>query len=394
MYHLTEKQIDYIFNDIGARGVEMKSLQLNLLDHICCIIEQNLEETGDFESFYQKTIKTFYKDALWELEEETIFLLTFKNYYHMKKIMIVSGAFAAFAMTFGIFFKFMHWPGASILLVLGIITSSLIFLPLLFTIKAKEQESTKEKLILGLGTLSGILMSLSILFKVMHWPLANNLGIISLIILGLVFLPIYFFTGIRHPEKKVNTMTTSILVIMVCGLWLTLMRTPSASRIINIRDTSIFVTNEQIVKNEKKLLEKSRQKDILLSSNTLLSQNITNTCQELKNYIIETETGQKVIDEDFESKSVLLIEQNNINPFTDPAAKAKVNELLGMIDKYNSLLKEQNVSGLKKIPTRNSFVEYLRTGNTIALSLMSLLNELTQVQMFVLQNERELLAMK
>jgi len=143
MYHLTEKQIDYIFNDIGARGVEMKSLQLNLLDHICCIIEQNLEETGDFESFYQKTIKTFYKDALWELEEETIFLLTFKNYYHMKKIMIVSGAFAAFAMTFGIFFKFMHWPGASILLVLGIITSSLIFLPLLFTIKAKEQESTK-----------------------------------------------------------------------------------------------------------------------------------------------------------------------------------------------------------------------------------------------------------
>jgi len=394
MYHLTAKQIDYIFNDIGARGVEMKSLQLNLLDHICCIIEQNLEETGDFESFYQKTIKTFYKDALWELEEETIFLLTFKNYYHMKKIMIVSGAFAAFAMTFGIFFKFMHWPGASILLVLGIITSSLIFLPLLFTIKAKEQESTKEKLILGLGTLSGILMSLSILFKVMHWPLANNLGIISLIILGLVFLPIYFFTGIRHPEKKVNTMTTSILVIMVCGLWLTLMRTPSASRIINIRDTSIFVTNEQIVKNEKKLLEKSRQKDILLSSNTLLSQNITNTCQELKNYIIETETGQKVIDEDFESKSVLLIEQNNINPFTDPAAKAKVNELLGMIDKYNSLLKEQNVSGLKKIPTRNSFVEYLRTGNTIALSLMSLLNELTQVQMFVLQNERELLAMK
>ena len=69
MYQLSDKQIDHILNDIGARGVEMESLQQNLLDHICCIIEQDLEEKGDFESFYQKTIKTFYKDALWEIEE-------------------------------------------------------------------------------------------------------------------------------------------------------------------------------------------------------------------------------------------------------------------------------------------------------------------------------------
>lgn len=64
MYQLSDKQIDHILNDIGARGVEMESLQQNLLDHICCIIENNLEENGDFESFYKKTIQTFYKDAL------------------------------------------------------------------------------------------------------------------------------------------------------------------------------------------------------------------------------------------------------------------------------------------------------------------------------------------
>ena len=130
MYHISDQQIDYILNDISARGVEMESLQQNLLDHICCIIENNLEENGDFESFYQKTIETFYKDQLWEIEEETLQLLTFKNYYTMKKVMIVSGTFSAAAMILGILFKFLHWPGAAALIILGIGASSLIFLPL------------------------------------------------------------------------------------------------------------------------------------------------------------------------------------------------------------------------------------------------------------------------
>ena len=91
MYQLSDEQIDYIFNDISARGVEMESLQQNLVDHICCIIERDLEENGDFGSFYEKTIKTFYKDALWEIEEETLQLLIFKNYYTIFQAQIQPG---------------------------------------------------------------------------------------------------------------------------------------------------------------------------------------------------------------------------------------------------------------------------------------------------------------
>ena len=135
MYCINDRQIDYILSDIRARGVEMEDLQYNLLDHICCLIEQNLEENGDFEGFYKKTIPKFYKHELWEIEEETITLLTFKNYYTMKKIMLLSGTISAALLSVGILFKFMHWPGASIMLVLGIGLASLLFLPLLFTLK-------------------------------------------------------------------------------------------------------------------------------------------------------------------------------------------------------------------------------------------------------------------
>ncbi len=254
MYRISEQQIDFILNDISARGVEMESLQQNLLDHICCIIEHDLEENGDFESFYQKTVKTFYKDALWEIEEETLQLLTFKNYYTMKKTMIVSGTFSAAAMSLGIFFKFMHWPGASALIILGIAVSSLIFIPLLFTLRVKEKQNIKDKLILGIGTFAGILISLAILFKVMHWPGANLMGTVFVALMVLVYIPVYFFSGIKNPESKINTIVSTIIMIMGCGLFLTLVNSRPY-----IQDNANEVTNQDLQESYAAMSEQTRQ---------------------------------------------------------------------------------------------------------------------------------------
>ncbi len=89
MYRVSDEQIEFILNDIKHRGVEMEDLQLNLLDHICCILEQELTEKEDFETTYQRTIKQFFKHELWEIEEETIFLLKYKNYYKMKRLLYI-----------------------------------------------------------------------------------------------------------------------------------------------------------------------------------------------------------------------------------------------------------------------------------------------------------------
>ena len=43
MYCITEQQIEYILNDIRRNGIETEDLQLNLLDHICCMAEHNLK---------------------------------------------------------------------------------------------------------------------------------------------------------------------------------------------------------------------------------------------------------------------------------------------------------------------------------------------------------------
>jgi hypothetical protein len=244
MYQLNDKQIEFIAADIKKRGIEMEDLHNNILDHVCCMIENNLEENGDFEKFYSNSIVKFYKNELWELEEETISLLIFKNYYTMKKVMLVSGFISSFFVMTGILFKFMHWPGAAAMLILGIGSSSLIFLPLLIVLKVKESVELKNKLIVLAGMTSAIFLSLGILFKIMHWPGANTLGIAAIVSLIGLFLPIYFTTGVRNPETKTNTIVISLITLLGAGLFLALVNTRPSATIAK----KSFYSNQQMQK--------------------------------------------------------------------------------------------------------------------------------------------------
>lgn len=218
MYKISESQIDYILDDIRARGIEMEDLQYNLLDHVCCIIEQNLKEGESFEDFYLKTIRRFYRKALWEIEEETLTLLTFKHYYAMKKVMIWSGIIGTSILLIGNVFKFLHWPGANASIIFGIGILALFFLPLMFTLKVKEKSEIRDKLILVLGMVISFMVCMSFLFKLMHWPGANILGTSSIIGIIFVFAPIYLITGIRNPANKINTIVTTILLVGGAGM--------------------------------------------------------------------------------------------------------------------------------------------------------------------------------
>lgn len=217
MYQLSEAQVLFILNDISARGIETDSLQQNLLDHICCIIEQELEENGDFESFYLTVVQQFYHKELREIEEETALLLTFKNYYTMKKVMMFSGAATVMSFIVGSMFKIMHWPGANFLLILGFAGISLLFLPLLFILKIRELPAVRDRFILGLGIFTGSMYFLSMLFHLQHWPGARIMWLSNLVISFFIFLPQYFFSGIRRPETRVNTIVSSIILMAVIG---------------------------------------------------------------------------------------------------------------------------------------------------------------------------------
>ena len=81
MATLTDDQIDYILADIQAHGIRLQGLQDNLVDHICILVEEKLAAGEEFERSYAGIIPMFYKQELYELEEEALFLESLKGPY-------------------------------------------------------------------------------------------------------------------------------------------------------------------------------------------------------------------------------------------------------------------------------------------------------------------------
>ena len=222
MIVLNEEQVQYILRDLESKGIDMEELRFSLLDHICCVLEEELDDHGQFRSHYEKVLPRFFKRQLSEIQEETELLIRFKHYYAMKRTMIISAGITAFSFITGALFKIMHWPGASVMILLSIVTLCFVFLPILFLFKTKETNSTREKITLGVATIFGITISLATLFKIMHWPGANLMWLSSLGFLFFIFLPLFFFSGIRKPETKLNTIISSVLILVAIGLLFTL----------------------------------------------------------------------------------------------------------------------------------------------------------------------------
>ena len=382
MYRISDTQIDYILNDIGARGVEMESLQQNLLDHVCCIIENNLEENGDFESFYQKTIKTFYKDELWEIEEETLLLLTYKNYYIMKKTMIISGITAAATFIVGSFFKIMHWPGASFFILIGMVTSSLIFLPLFFLFKKNETTESKNKLILAIGTINGILFCVSSLFKIMHWPGAHALWLLTIGMMMFLFIPLFFFNGIKKEETKTNTIATTIILIIVAGFFFAL-TSLRASKQVYFAKMYSHLQNEELIARMQLLKQDTITQDPEIR---LLSDEIKTACTKIKSLIITSELGQNSIPKDFEEKNLFFSENGLSDEFKpDREGYILLMNLNKKINQYNILVSKSN----HQLPIGNIIDKMIKI--TIwQQSNYNMLEALSQIELFVLQNDKGL----
>jgi len=216
MYNVTDEQVDFILNDIKAHGVILEDLQDNLLDHMCCIIEEELTEGGDFYKFYESILPRFFKRELKEIQEETDNLLTFKHYYAMKKILNISGISSAILTLVGATLKTFHLPGAGIMIVLGGFIFSLLFLPLMIALKFKDEEKKVDKWVLSFGFLIAISASAGTLLKVMHWPGANILMLGGITSFVFVYIPLYFFTRVKRPELRFNT-TVNAVLMMACG---------------------------------------------------------------------------------------------------------------------------------------------------------------------------------
>lgn len=378
MYRLTDEQIGFIADEIARRGIFRDDLLHNILDHVCCMLEEELRDETEFKSCYELIIRKFYKDRLSELEEETDFLLTYKNYYTMKKVMIYSGVFATLMMGTGIISKFLHLPGAAAEIVLGTFAFCFVFLPLMLTLRIREKSTVKDKILITLAVCTGILISLAIVFKIMWWPGANMMGLSAVAVLVLLFLPVYLVTGLRNPDTKVNTIVSSVLIVIGSGLFLSLARTPRATQLHHVQETGSYVRSEQILQRELKQLSHTA------GTHMDASASILQQCESLKSSILLSETGFASIGSDYAEKEA-LISDRTLKIFLSDNEKAvtQLESLKKAVTEYNSNL---NAAQLP-VPVNATLLDNRN------VRIVTALNDLVQIEMTLLQNKREQIAM-
>lgn len=209
---LSDKELDTLHDVIVDSGVSYESLQNDLIDHLACIIEAEIEKGLKFKDALQHALAIFSPDELKNTNESTIYLLTLKS-KKMKKTTGIIGIAAAIAVLTGTFFKVMHWPGASILLVIGLIAAAVIVLPMMANLSIQKSDLTIKKAAILSAYAAGIMLTLSGLFKIQHWPLANVLNGLGFATLCLVFAPLYLIGAYRLAENRLFATSKALLII-------------------------------------------------------------------------------------------------------------------------------------------------------------------------------------
>lgn len=132
----------------------------------------------------------------------------------MRQTSYITGIIVVLAISMGAIFKVMHWPGGAYLLTLGVVLFVLMFLPMIL---ASLLKSTTDKLLKKVYLLAVISLCLSftaMLFKIMHWPGTGYLIIFGILSPFLLFLPAYIY---YHTKRKLESTVEffSILLFMI-----------------------------------------------------------------------------------------------------------------------------------------------------------------------------------
>jgi hypothetical protein len=193
MVQLNDEEVNRIAIQIGE--LQNTGLQTDLLDHFCCAVEARMAQGFSFDDSLKDAWEQISPNGIREIEEELFLMFHSKHYLFMKRMLYVSGFVSSFSLTLHFLFKVVHWPGATELLIVGNVFLLFGVIPSLFLMSLRNRPTLKgvDKFRLMAGITSTFLFTVGMLFKVMHWPGANMLLVIGLVLFAALFLPVFFY---------------------------------------------------------------------------------------------------------------------------------------------------------------------------------------------------------
>ncbi len=242
---IIDDNYERIKNDLVSRGLTCERLIDDLLDHVCCMVEENMDDGNDFESSYHQVLDSIGEKRLPEIQHQTLLNLD-KKFQRMKNFTYLFGLTSAILTILGSFFKRMHWPGAGIMITVGLVLIVLVFLPLYFTTSYREQTGKKNPVYAIVGYLTMALLLAGAAFKIQHWPGAGWLIYASIGFLLIGFVPLYVVNVFQKSGKEKATLP--YIVMLLVGIACVMLMSN-----INMSKDLLDIYMEEALANEQQL---------------------------------------------------------------------------------------------------------------------------------------------
>ena len=240
---LSLDQLRLVEHDVQIEGITYSHLEYDLLDHVCCDIEDRMQKGISFDDAYKAVKLDVGTQGLRRVQEETLLLIN-KNYRMMKKSMKTLGTIALAGVSIAAIAKIMHWPGASLLILLSTFVVSTIFFPAALYVWYKEVFLKKHGFIVILTFFAGFTFMYGTLFKLMHWPFSSLLILIGefFIILTIIIGGISYLLSKQSKTHPIGLIITGIigLVGFSFGTLFKLMHWPGATILLLLGSVLLF----------------------------------------------------------------------------------------------------------------------------------------------------------
>jgi hypothetical protein len=202
MSELSLKNIEDISIEIRQQEITFSYLADELIDHICCDVEYEMQNGLSFTDAYGRVKQKMGSPRrIKEIQEETLYAVDTK-YRIMKNLMKISGVAGMVLLGIGVILKIEHFPGAGILMSLGALIVAFLFLPSSLGVLWKETRNKKSLFLLISAFLSGVSFIFGTLFKIQHWPGAGWVLLAAAFSFVFLFMPALLASKLTDPGKK------------------------------------------------------------------------------------------------------------------------------------------------------------------------------------------------
>ncbi|HPS46209.1 MAG TPA: hypothetical protein PKZ21_03475 [Bacteroidales bacterium] len=270
----------------------------------------------------------------------------------MKKFIYISGIVIINIFVVGALFKIQHWPGAGILITLGLGLFSFGFMPLAF-IQSYKGNGGKYKSLYIAGFICAFICFLGALFKIQHWQGAGWFLLIGVPLPFLYFLPLYINYHNKSKEKSsVNFLGVMFLMVYV-AVFSALLAVNISREILNAftyGEKDYAKTNDLLAIKNQQLFNKLEKAGITGNTEKITqlktkSEAIYTKLNSIKVELVKSAEGDASLAIESGNKinsSAIVAKYESVRTMKimkgDDGASGKASELKGLINDYREYL--------------------------------------------------------